>query len=40
MNAQWNKENVVTCNDWEACAKAIIEEAGRRIENSIKKGRY
>lgn len=37
---RWENAGEYSRDDWETCAKAIIEEAGRRIENQIKKGRY
>lgn len=36
----WEGTGQLTQDDWEASAKAVIEEAGRRIENQIAKGRY
>ena len=36
----WEHTSENTRKDFETCAVAIIEEAGRRIENQIKKGRY
>lgn len=40
ISVAWADADDLCKEDWETCAKAIIEEAGRRIENQIKKGRY